>query len=821
MNKSTDIDIDIYETLETINVNPNSIETNDDVEFNDLTEVDEFIKADIRHDGEDVMKIYTLPSANVNIFSPQIEIFAPCSAHVDASRTNMSAKQLLQLVLSTNCDIPFIINKNYRSLTDIPSTMVDFAMEDGHICYSNYDFLIVYYPKTEKIMPYYVPKYRKLVNNSIELRYLIGSTDDKTTFKKGDMIYDYTGQVPGSHIPKIGYRVTVGFAQFFGYTADDGFVMSASFAEKARISYSRKIFLPISKEIIYKKRENGRYFYHANEKTPKSINHYVKVDNSDSFLREVANTTDKISKLYGKHVVSEPGGKIVKIKVHKLNKDKSYDMLESEYIYTRGMIEEIVELYEEHSKIKIDLYKQLLLAIPKDQALSITNKLFEQYESTSKLPVDIMNDMCREFNINQEHVDIVLEIDVLASTNTTRGDKFANTYAGKGVCSLIIPDHLMPGGVDILFNPLGIFGRNNWGTMFELGLSKIIGDIELQVTKNKREETLKRLRFVADKYIKLFDEDYRSRIHELADAIESNDNVWTAFKLDYVKHNGLYLFVDTFPGVTFKTFMETFIYEYENTFKINITKKEKITYSTELMQWMRDKGFLSSVFDKNCLEEVTQEIYIGKSYWIKLYHTSLSKFNALGMSKSYSTQTGDPSRGAKNGGGQHMSWQTIAALIGHQAAIDLIKEFYAVKSSAVLDKNNYIQKMIKDGEYIMKDTYYSPTTTTLNCYLAMIFMRYQGFEPAYIDRTIKLIDKEKIILDDDQIELMIEDLSDIETDIQNDPDKYDFEEIVVSEETETEIGEEEDVVLRIDDLFEEGCLEDLEDAEIGLENDLE
>ena len=62
MNKSTAIDIDIYETLETINVNPNSIETNDDVEFNDLTEVDEFIKADIRHDGEDVMKIYTLPS---------------------------------------------------------------------------------------------------------------------------------------------------------------------------------------------------------------------------------------------------------------------------------------------------------------------------------------------------------------------------------------------------------------------------------------------------------------------------------------------------------------------------------------------------------------------------------------------------------------------------------------------------------------------------------------------------------------------------------------------------------------------------------------
>lgn len=815
------IDIDIYDTLETKVTSTIDIEPNDDVEFNDITELDEFIRDDIRHDGEDVMKIYTLPSANVNIFSPQIEIFAPCSAHVDASRTNMSAKQLLQLVISTNCDIPFIINKNYRSMTDIASTMVDFATEDGHVCYSNYEFLIVYYPKLGRLMPYYVPKYRKLVNNTIVLRYQIGSTDDKMVFKKGDMLYDYTGQVPGSHIPKIGYRVKVGFAQFFGYTADDGFVMSESFAERARISYSRKIFLPITKEIIYQPRENGRYFYHKDEKTPKTINNYIKVDNSDSFLREIANTTTKTSKLYGKHVVSEPGGKIVKIKVHKLNKDKSYDELESEYIYTRGMIEEIVQLYNEHSEIKIDLYKQLLQVIAKDAALEFTNTLFAQYESTSKLPTDIMNDMCREFNINQEHIDIVLEIEVLASTNTTGGDKFANTYAGKGVCSLIIPDHLMPGGVDILFNPLGIFGRNNWGTMFELGISKILRDLELQVSKNKREETIKRLRFISDKYIKLFDADYFDKIHDLANAIESNDNVWNAFKLDYVKHNGLYLFVDTFPGVTFKTFVTDFIHEYEKQFKINITQKETITYTTELMQWMRNKGFLSSVFDKNCVEEVKQEIYIGESYWIKLYHTSLSKFNALGMSKSYSTQTGDPSRGAKNGGGQHMSWQSIAALIGHQAAIDLIKEFYAVKSSAVLDKNNYIQKMIKDGEYIMKDTYYSPTTTTLNCYLAMIFMRYQGFEPAYIDRTIKLLDREEIILDDDTIGLMIEDLDDIQADISVAPDKYDFEGIIIPDEEEKEIGEEDDVVLRIDDLFDEGCLEDIEDAEIGLENDLE
>lgn len=181
-----------------------------------------------------------------------------------------------------------------------------------------------------------------------------------------------------------------------------------------------------------------------------------------------------------------------------------------------------------------------------------------------------------------------------------------------------------------------------------------------------------------------------------------------------------------------------------------------------------------------------------------------------------------------------MSWQSIAAIIGHENACALIKEYYAIKSSAVLDKNIFIQKMIKDGEYIMKDTYYSPTTTTLNCYLAMIFMRYQGFEPVYIDRTIRMIQHEEIIIDDDTLGLMVEELDHIKEDIIVAPEKYDFEGYIVPEKEvveideddyepadDTEIGSEEDVVLRIDDLFEEGCIDDIEEDKIGLEDDLE
>ena len=812
-----------------LGINPNAVETNDDPEFNDLTECDKIIReANI---DNDIFKIYKLADPKANIFSPQIEVFAPASSSVDASRSNMSAKQIQQIVTSPNCDIPFWLNKNYRSLTDINSPFVEFAKEDGFIVCSEHEFLIVYYPKTETFLPIHIPKFKKLVNNTISLRYQIGASDDKTKFKKGDMLYDYTGQVTGSHIPRIGYRAKVGFIQLFGYTADDGFVMSQSFANKARIEYSRKVYIPITKEIIYHKNDKGNYFYQVGEKTPKSMNYYIRVDDSDSFLREVANTSDKKSKLFGKIIESEPGGKVMKIKVHKLNKDKTYDELESEYIYTRGLIEEVVDIYKNHSVIKTDLYKALINTLPKDQAIEYTKRLFEQYESTSKLPSEIMLDLSRDFNIEPSNIDIVLEFEILASTNTTKGDKFANMYAGKGVCSLIVPDHLMPGGLDIAFNALGAFGRNNWGTMFELGISKIIRDIEDKVSKNKREETCDRIEFIAEKLIKRFDMQYYNDLLNLTNDIRSNDNVWTAFKADYVKHNGLYLFADTFIETPFKTFIDEVIKPYETEFNVDITGKTKITYSKEFLKWMRDRGFISSVFEKDSYQDVDQFAYVGEAYWVKLYHTSLSKFNSLGLSNQYSIQTGDPSRGAKNNGGQHMSWQTSAALIGHKSKIAIIKEYWAVKSSAVNDKHNFISKMVKDGEYIMKETYFSPTTTTLNCYLAMIFMRYQGYEPAYIDKTISQLETgERILSEEDEIMIM-ESLEEIENDIDENPlkymnyelnDKLGSDEFSSAEDIEEDEDDSNDI-LNIEDLFDAGCLEEIEEDENGrleLEDDL-
>jgi DNA-directed RNA polymerase beta subunit len=86
--------------------------------------------------------------------------------------------------------------------------------------------------------------------------------------------------------------------------------------------------------------------------------------------------------------------------------------------------------------------------------------------------------------------NIILEIDVLEEKDYGPGDKGANRYGGKGVCSCVWPDSKMPRFknargeweyVDVIFNSSTMVNRENVGQCFELELthigSSIIGKI--------------------------------------------------------------------------------------------------------------------------------------------------------------------------------------------------------------------------------------------------------------------------------------------------------------------------------------------------------
>ncbi len=725
--------------------------------INELTEQDE---RDCLRDQEIDTASYSLKNKEQAIFSPQIEVFEPFGAHVDASRTNMSAKQLLQLVTSENNDLPFILNKNYKSMTDINSPFMEFADEDGIVLHSAENILVIYYLKSKTIKDFYLPASKKLVNNSLLIKYKIGQQEVKTKFKKGDLLYDYSNQHKDSHVPRVGYRTNIMMASFYGYTAEDAFVASESYANRATIDYSKKILIPISKELKYLKNDLEKYFYDQGDISGENLAKYFKIDSSDSILSEFNNTSTKQSKIFGKSIDTINGATINKIKVHKINKD-DWKVLEDEYIYTPGLMLEIKGMLQRQMNLKRELFLNLNTTMEQDNAVILTNNIFSQWESTEKPGTLLLQDVADSYQIQVENIDILLEVELSKTEITCLGDKFANVYAGKGVCSLILPDELMPKdehGVpcDIIFNPLGLFGRNNWGTVFEMNFAKMIDDIQSVTIGSDPTETINRIKFINDHFFKRTDPEYYGKINDLMYWLQEDCENWNLFKKDVIT-NGLYLYVGNFPKMKYYDFINEFILGYEKSFNMNITKKIDTVYSKELINHMRDKGFTSSVFNKVQTEDVPQKVFFGKNYWIKLYHTSFSKYNAISSANSYSKTTGEPNRGRKNGGGVHLSWQSSAAIEGHKEGNRMMDELNTIKSTANSEKGNFMKKMINDGQYYLKDHYTSPVMHTLNNALHMIGMKFSQIN---IHRDDEYYTDEESLEEDYNIDDLFEGISD-------------------------------------------------------------
>ena len=686
---------------------------------------EEELQESIEFGQQDINEMFANTDNSKILFSPQIEVFEPWAAHVDASRTNMSAKQLLQTVTSDNNETPFVINKNYQAMTGINSPFIEYADEDGVVLYSGNNYLSIFYTTTNVFKNVYCPPIKRMTNNTITLKFKMSQA--KPHFKKGSVLFDYTGQTQDSNVPKIGYRTSIMYGSFYGYTADDAFVMSESYAERTKIDYSKKIFIPITKELKYLKNASGTYFSKIGEISDSNYLEYFKIDASDSMLSEFNNTSKTQSKIYGKAVDSIDGGTILDFKVHILN-DKTFDELEEEYIYTEGMIHEIKLQFERQLEIKKDMFLNYSKVFTNSKlAAEKAEEVFSQWESMTKASNAWLEAIADDYRIDKEKIDYVLEIEIYKSEPTCLGDKFANVFAGKGVVSLILPDHLMPKDefdkpADIIFNPLGLFGRNNWGTIFEIGTAKIIRDVERHIEDKMK--VISRIEFIRLNFIELFDKEYSQKMLDVLYSWE-DDEEYSKFK-DSVKENGFYLLVDNFPGVSFKDFTDNFLIKYEEKYEINITQKTETCYSKELMQYMRDRGFVSNVFGASVVQEVKQNVYFGQNYWIKLFHTSNSKYNAISFANNYSKSTGEPPRGRTKGGGCHISWQSTAALIGHKEGNPCSIELRTIKSDAVQDKNNFNRKMVKDGFYVMKDKYKSPTVNTLNNGLNMLCLQFSS-----------------------------------------------------------------------------------------------
>ena len=688
------------------------------------------------------MKTINNRNKDLVLFSPQIETFTPFAGYVDASRLNMSSKQLNQCVISSNTDTPIVIDKAYKKITALNSPFAEFAAEDGHVLYSDYETLILYYPELKKMLIKSVPPTKKLINNSLSLKYKA----EVGPIKKDELLYDYTNMNPETLLPKIGYRAKILFSSFYGYTADDAMVISESFSKKAEIEYSQKIFVPVSKEWKYLRNSMDGYFYKNGETlNEEAYIKYFPIDVGEHFMSEVHNISEQQSMFFTKNIPGIKDGGVISIKVHR-NTDKSFSELKEEYIYTPGLIEEIEEIYNENHKVVLGT-KQVFsqLGLPEDEVKKISDELFTDHYSTPKFTKYFQDKLKDEFNMDPDNVDFLLEVTIEREVKTTRGDKFTNLFAGKGTVSMIIPDELMPVDpetgetFDIIFNPLGIFGRNNWGSIFELAISKIADDIEriASLIPNEKNidldmagELLKRIEFIDEHFISKYDEDYSKRISEylipnIRTGIEHKDFKPLMEFVSDINSQGFYLFAPNFPGIPYTEFYENFIEKYGEEFNINF-KKSTVTYKSELIEWLREKWqYKNEVFGDE-IYDTQIKAFVGTNYMLKLYHTSYSKFTSVSLANSYSKITGQPARGRKKTGGQHISWQTLAALLGHKEHSGILKELYTIKSDApIKDKEKFLMQYITHGQYRLKPKYTSLTKRAVNNALKILGMQLE------------------------------------------------------------------------------------------------
>ena len=681
------------------------------------------------------------------LFSPQIETFTPFAGYIDASRLNMASKQQLQTVISEHTDTPIVIDKYYQRITTTNSPFAEFAVEEGHILLSDHETLIIYYPGMKKLLTKSTPPTKKLINNALTLKYKakVGP------IKEGELLFDYTNMDIDTLMPKIGYRAKILFSSFYGYTADDAMVISEGFAKRSQIEYTEKVFIPITKGWKYLRNHVDEYFYKKGQvQKDEAYTQYFQIDVGEHFMAEVHNMSEQQSMFFTKNLPGIAGGEVVSAKVHR-NTDKTFNELKEEYMYTPGLINEIEEIFNDTYKVQM-ASKQVFsqLGLNEEESTKLADELFETHYSVNGFPKSFDTKLKDEFNLEPESVDFMLEVTVRYVANTTRGDKFTNIFAGKGTVSMIIPDDLMPKDpktgepCDIIFNPLGIFGRNNWGTIFELALSKIAEDIQrlaIEVPQDDSDKAnvekggaiLQRLDFIEEHFIRKYDTEYAKQLREyMIPSIRSamiHENYEPILELAKdIADKGFYIFVPNFPQVPYTDFYVNFIKPYGEKFNVNFGKS-KVDFDEKLIRWLRENWNYKNDVLGDDTYNIELDAFIGTNYMLKLYHTSHSKFTAVSLANSYSKITGQPARGRKRAGGQHISWQTFAALLGHKENSSILKELYTIKSDAPLkDKERFLMQYITHGHYQLKPKYVSLTKKAISSALGMLGMRMENTE---------------------------------------------------------------------------------------------
>jgi DNA-directed RNA polymerase subunit beta len=228
---------------------------------------------------------------------------------------------------------------------------------------------------------------------------------------------------------------------------------------------------------------------------------------------------------------------------------------------------------------------------------------------------------------------------------------------------------MLPDGrhADIIVNPLGTISRMNIGQLFELHLGMSLYDLKSHMKKIVNRE-LEAVKDFDDIQIQTLVKEYVSRYIAIIDNTE-NDWYHTQFVADL-------------PDIIDDKWIDNLSIIQPPFESVNMAKiREALIYT--------NTKFKYDIFDPQSNQMINQQIACGYEYFFKMVHISETRLAARGIG-SYARKTLQPLAGRKNKGGQRCGEMETAALIGHNANLNL-REFLTTKSDCIDLKNKFIR----------------------------------------------------------------------------------------------------------------------------------
>lgn len=621
----------------------------------------------------------------------------PFLGHTDNNRLQMAAKQLNQALTNPRCEIPKVIGHDFRLLSDTSRMFKEVAPCNGTILHVNDDIMIVIFNSQvygSMVEVYQVPSVLQCTGlYATRLRY----KRDVGNFQTGDILYEYDCFQNG--IPTYGYNLWTAYMPFFGLNHEDSIVISEDVANLCRATKCQQILIPIYSyslfKYIYDDPNSFGFIPNIGQKIKgttvalKSIPDKVK--NPVQVLKSLNLTSFTNLMDYTKNYNAVPisarlsDATVTELRIHMIDKNNNA-MLDKNLQYIIDQIRSQYSGYLSTSLLGLDD------KIPKD----FKEQLVQQHYIVGQ------KKRIRFEGFDYNNLMYIIELKLVSENTTHLGDKFANRYAAKGVCSLILPNDLRPyiletkQPIDLFQGPLSIISRMNFGQILEGIIAKAIWHSELEIKSDSSKifDNLIKISKIANI---LNDQEYSNQIKELAYDIKLNNNTKQRF-LNSVNNIGLYFEAPNFANISLKKLNNLIAKEY------NIKSNETIVIPRKTINYIMDTFEINE--SRPLKDQYIPNIFVAPIYTIKLKQESHSKIASRDLG-SYKLTSRQPIQGKdKNGiigGGSRVGSMEFDGMLAH-AVPRAIKELRTVKNDSHVLKLDLIIQMLTQGYYNMPET---------------------------------------------------------------------------------------------------------------------